>query len=175
MRFKTIALIITASILLSSCYPTLPVNGNVQSGRSYVSGFDFRPYLNEGFEVSPYDLKGDAEILGEIRVQTDPEIIVCRWDTTYRRYLQKGYIEKIGRVQSNSDIQFSILYMVEPIIEGKSLEKLVTIAKQMGGDGLASFQSKYILTEYGNQFYYHTLEVSGLVYKRTEAKRPDQP
>jgi hypothetical protein len=45
----------------------------------------------------------------------------------------------------------------------------------MGGDGLASFQSKYILTEYGNQFYYHTLEVSGLVYKRTEAKRPDQP
>lgn len=173
MKTRAIFLIISSSILLASCYPTLPTNGNVQSGRSYVSGFDFRPYLNEGFEVSPYDLKGDAEILGEIRVQTDPEIIVCRWDTTYRRYLQKGYIEKTGRVQSNSDIQFSILYMVEPIIEGKSLEKLVTIAKQMGGDGLASFQSKYILTEYGNQFYYHTLEVSGLVFKRTEAKRPD--
>jgi hypothetical protein len=174
MKTRAIFLIMSASMLLASCYPTLPTNRNVQSGRSHVSGFDFRPYLNEGFEVSPYDLKGDAEILGEIRVQTDPEIIVCRWDTTYRRYLQKGYIEKIGVVQY-SNVQTSVLYMVEPIVEGKSLEKLVTIAKQMGGDGLASFQSKYILTEYGNQFYYHTLEVSGLVYKRTEAKRPDQP
>ena len=175
MKTRTIALIISASILISSCYPTMSANIKVQSGRSYVSGFDFRPYLSEGFEVSPYDLQDDAEILGEIRVQTDPEIIVCRWDTTYRRCLQKGYIEKIARIQSNSNIQTSVVYMVEPIVEGKSLEKLITIAKQMGGNGLASFKSRYIPTEYGNYFYYHTLEVSGMVFKRTEPKRPDQP
>lgn len=174
MRFKTVALTITASILLSSCYPTLPAVK--LEGRKHVSGFDFRPYLNEGFDVSPYDLEGDGEILGDIRIQIHPEIIVCRWDSTYRRYLQKGYIEKRGNYGTSSGgVQIPYRYMIEPIDVRKSLDDLVTIGKQMGGNGLASFRSEYIRTDYGDLFYYYALEVSGLVFKRTEPKRPDQP
>jgi hypothetical protein len=176
MRFKTVALIITASILLSSCYPIASDYTRNQERRKHVSGFDFRPYLDEGFVVSPYELKDDSPVLGEIKIQNEPQIIAFQEDGDYKELRERGYFERKGYIgATTSGVQIPFRYLVEPIDERKCLDDLVTIAKQMGGNGLASFKSEYIRTDYRGHFYYYTLEVSGLVFKRTEPKRPDQP
>lgn len=117
---RNACIVALACALLSSCASFTPAS------RSVVSVFlDYRPYMSEGFFISPDPYPGSCEILGELALEVRPgqmeidEVSVAFFDSvTYRNNKYYGY---------------------ERISYETLLDTAVSKAKATGADGLVNF------------------------------------
>ncbi len=131
-----------------------------------VTGFDFRDFVSDGqFAISPYDLPDDDQkILGVIKVRVEPEVraVDCYQYSSVqiKQMSDAGYGFRRG--------EFGC-YLIDNINNKETLEEFVEVAKGMGGDGIASFESEFVLSSFKGYFDYYVIELSGVVYNSNQS------
>lgn len=139
-------LILLLAFSLTAC-SALFVPYEPQRKQTFATFLDFRPYISEGFFISPDPYTGEHDPLGQLFVEVLPE--------------QKEITE--SKRKQYDDVQYvnGILYGYERISYSEILELAVVRAISMGADGIADLKIAKITNGYSVRY-----EATGLCIKR---------
>lgn len=145
-NMKRICILLLALISLSSC-ASLFTPYEPQQAQTFATFLDYRPYISEGFFISPDPYTGEHEPLGQLFLEIYPE--------------QKEITE--SKRNKYDDVRYinGILYGYERIHLADVLEQAVVRAIAMGADGIVNLKIAKITTEYSVRY-----EATGLCIKR---------
>lgn len=148
---RIIILLIATSALLSGCmsYP-------LAQRQIDTVVYDYRPFENQGFLITPTMYTGQYKSVGEIEVRVFPADVIGKskqvYDGAANSYYTTSIIEK-EKIESNELLQI-----------------IVNKAKDLGADALVNFKGVKVYNSYYNgsvlirTFSYY--ELSGFAIKR---------